>query len=171
MRELNEMQERFVQEYLVDHNATAAAKRAGYSQKTAYSTGNRLLKNVEVQKRIKEAEKELLAGTKVTQSEVLGELKAIGFANATDYVEVRDGYVIVKDTDALTPAQKAAVVGIKQTKYGVEIKLADKGKALELLAKHLGILTEKQGAESQTSSLADAIISAYKTRTEGDSHD
>ena len=40
----------FVDEYLVDLNATQAAIRAGYSEKTAYSIGQRLLKNVEVQK-------------------------------------------------------------------------------------------------------------------------
>lgn len=42
----------FVAEYMVDLNATQAAIRAGYSKKTAYSQGQRLLKNVEVQKSI-----------------------------------------------------------------------------------------------------------------------
>ena len=46
---LNDKQKRFVDEYLVDLNATAAAKRAGYSEKTAYSMGQRLLKKVEIQ--------------------------------------------------------------------------------------------------------------------------
>ena len=41
-------QELFVQEYLVSLNATQAAIKAGYSTKTAYSQGQRLLKNVEV---------------------------------------------------------------------------------------------------------------------------
>lgn len=47
-------QEKFCVEYLVDLNATQAAIRAGYSEKTAHSQGSRLLENVEVQKRIKE---------------------------------------------------------------------------------------------------------------------
>lgn len=51
---LNEKQYRFVQEYIVDYNATQAAKRAGYSEKTAYSNGQRLLKHAEVQAAIKE---------------------------------------------------------------------------------------------------------------------
>jgi phage terminase small subunit len=47
---LTDKQRRFVEEYLVDLNATQAAIRAGYSEKTAYSQGQRLLKNVEVAK-------------------------------------------------------------------------------------------------------------------------
>ena len=46
-------QQIFIQEYLIDFNATRAAKSAGYSEKTAYSQGQRLLKNVEVQNKIK----------------------------------------------------------------------------------------------------------------------
>ena len=52
---LTAKQERFVEEYLVDLNATQAAIRAGYSKKTAYSMGQRLLKNVEVSKAIAKA--------------------------------------------------------------------------------------------------------------------
>ena len=46
-------QQIFIQEYLIDFNATRAAKSAGYSEKTAYSQGQRLLKNFEVQNKIK----------------------------------------------------------------------------------------------------------------------
>jgi len=45
---MNPKQERFVTEYLVDLNATQAAKRAGYSEDTAYSQGQRLLKHPEI---------------------------------------------------------------------------------------------------------------------------
>lgn len=45
---MNDKQARFVQEYLIDLNATQAAIRAGYSKRTAYSQGQRLLKNAEV---------------------------------------------------------------------------------------------------------------------------
>lgn len=45
---LSERQSRFLEEYLANPNATEAAKRAGYSEKTAYSQGQRLLKNVEI---------------------------------------------------------------------------------------------------------------------------
>ena len=68
---LNDKQQRFYNEYLVDSNATQAAIRAGYSKKTAYSQGQRLLKHVEVnayiEARMAEKEKELIAD----QDEVL----------------------------------------------------------------------------------------------------
>ena len=51
---MNKRQERFVLEWLRDMNATKAAIRAGYSERTAYSIGQRLLKNVEIQTAIKE---------------------------------------------------------------------------------------------------------------------
>src|SRR5687767_14089142 len=47
---LNEKQERFAAEYVVDLNATQAAIRAGYSAKTAASQGERLLRNAEIRK-------------------------------------------------------------------------------------------------------------------------
>ena len=74
---LNEKQQLFFQEYLIDSNATQAAIRAGYSKKTAYSQGQRLLKNVEGQNFMKELmadrEKELVAD----QDEVLKYLTSV----------------------------------------------------------------------------------------------
>ena len=52
---MNAKQSMFVTEYLTDLNATQAAIRAGYSKRTAYSIGQRLLKNVEVQNAIEQA--------------------------------------------------------------------------------------------------------------------
>jgi phage terminase small subunit len=54
--ELTDKQKTFVQEYLLDLNATQAATRAGYSAKTAYSAGQRMLKNVEIQSALKSAQ-------------------------------------------------------------------------------------------------------------------
>ncbi len=82
---LTERQKRFVEEYLVDLNATQAAIRAGYSPRTAYSTGQRLLKNVEVQAAIQEAMEERSRRTEVTQDMVVDELRAVAFAQAADY--------------------------------------------------------------------------------------
>lgn len=74
---LNDKQKRFYQEYLIDTNATQAAIRAGYSKKTAYSQGQRLLKHVEGQKLLQELmaekEKKLIAD----QDEVLKYLTAV----------------------------------------------------------------------------------------------
>lgn len=52
---LTAKQQLFIKEYLIDLNATQAAIRAGYNPKTAYSQGQRLLKNVEIAEAIKKA--------------------------------------------------------------------------------------------------------------------
>ncbi len=72
---LTPKQARFVEEYLVDLNATQAAIRAGYSPKTAYSQGERLLKNVEVHRAIQEAQEARSERTGITQDEVIQGLK------------------------------------------------------------------------------------------------
>lgn len=56
MAGLTDKQQRFVDEYLIDLNATQAAIRAGYSEKTAYSVGHENLKKPEIQKAIQEAQ-------------------------------------------------------------------------------------------------------------------
>ena len=79
---LTPKQERFVQEYLVDLNATAAAKRAGYNEKTAYSMGQRLLKKVEIQNSIQEAQRSLQDRTEVTQERIIAETAKLAFFDA-----------------------------------------------------------------------------------------
>lgn len=140
-QKLTEKQKRFVQEYLVDLNATAAAKRAGYSPKTASEQGARLLVNVKVQEAIQKAMEKRQNRVEITQDRVLQELAAIAFAKGTDYAEIVSGVVVPHDTGDMSEIQKSAIVSIKQTKDGVEIRLAGKLKALELLGKHLGVFS------------------------------
>ena len=167
MAKLNAKQQRFVDEYLIDLNATQAAIRSGYSEKTAYSAGQRLLKNVEVQKYIAERKMDRVERTEITQDMVLKELANIAFSNAADYanviekqamVEVEGNMIPVLDengepvmyrtveptlTESLTDEQKRALAVIKKGRDGFEVKPYDKVRALELLGKHLGMWTEK----------------------------
>ena len=73
-RKLNTRQSQFVVEYLVDGNATQAAIRAGYSEKTAYAQGSRLLKSVEVQKSIERSRRKALEKAEVTREWILTRL-------------------------------------------------------------------------------------------------
>lgn len=84
MTRLNERQKRFAAEYLVDLNATRAAKRAGYTEKGAARTGRRLLKNEEVQAVIRAAIQERQRRVEITQDQVVAELAEIAFKKATD---------------------------------------------------------------------------------------
>ena len=68
---LTAKQERFVQEYLVDLNATQAAIRAGYSEKSAYQTAFETLKKPEIQDAIAAAQKARAERTEVTQDDVI----------------------------------------------------------------------------------------------------
>ncbi len=74
---LNDKQKLFYKEYLVDSNATQAAIRAGYSKKTAYSQGQRLLKHVEGQRYMTELMEEKESKLIADQDEVLKYLTAV----------------------------------------------------------------------------------------------
>ena len=153
---LTPKQMRFVDEWLIDFNGKQAAIRAGYSAKTAEATAARLLRNVKVQAEISRRQKDLQKRTEVSQDRVVKELARIAFANATDYahvetrtVEKSDGAeassqtVVLRDTAELSADQCAAIAGIKQGTNGVEVKLHDKIKALELLGRHIGMFNDK----------------------------
>lgn len=73
------------------------------------------------------------------EQEILQTLRAIAFSDFTEYIRVEDGVVRITDSRDLSPGQRAAIAGIKDTGKGVEIKLHDKQKALELLVKFLGL--------------------------------
>ncbi len=171
---LTEKQKRFVNEYLIDLNATQAAIRAGYKEKTAYSIGQQNLKKLEVQKEIQKRMQERENRTEITQDMVMKELAAIAFSNGADYSKIvtknsiddlgntfEYSDVVLKSTDELTNEQKKAIAGIKQTKFGISVETCDKVKALELLGKHLGMFKDKvelSGVlEAETSKLDDLI--------------
>lgn len=74
----------------------------------------------------------------MNEADVLQTLRDIAFSDYTEYIWIEDGQVRVKDTRLLTPGQRAAIAGIKDGGKGIELKLHDKQKALELLVKYLG---------------------------------
>lgn len=74
----------------------------------------------------------------MTEADILQTLQAIAFSDYTDYIWIEDGQVRVKDSCLLTKDQRTAIAGIKDSGKGVELKLHDKQKALELLVKYLG---------------------------------
>ena len=76
----------FAREYIVDLNATQAAKRAGYSDKSARTDGPRMLHNAVVQAEIHKLVKTQHAQVDLTAEKVIGALCEIGFAN----IDLRD---------------------------------------------------------------------------------
>ena len=114
-----------------------------------------MLTNVNVAKYISERMQERQQRTEVTQDMVVKELATIAFARATDYAAVRGGAVYIKDTDSLSDEQIRAIAGIKEGANGIEIKLNDKEKALELLGRHLGMWNDK--LDIKTPAIDDSI--------------
>ena len=160
---MTKKQKIFADEYLIDLNATRAYRVAYPSVKkdeTAAQAGSRMLRNVKVAEYIQERMEERQKRTEITQDRVLEELAAIAFARAADFAEVKDGFVIIKDTAGLSEQQIKAIAGIKEGKFGVELKLNDKEKALELLGRHLGMFKDKvevSGLEEEKKKLGDIL--------------
>ena len=84
----------------------------------------------------------------LSEEAVLSELCAIAFSDYTDFVRVEDGEVRITDTADLDRRRRAAIAGIKDTGKGIEIKLHEKQKALELLARYLGLWDKKEAEDS-----------------------
>ena len=85
----------------------------------------------------------------MNEETVLETLKAIAFSDFTEYIWIEDGAVRIRDSRDLSPAQRSAIAGIKDSGKGVEIKLHDKQKALELLAKYLGLFDRAESPEDR----------------------
>ena len=79
----------FVREYLIDLNAAAAARRAGYSPKTADRTGYDLLRNPEIAAAVQKAQEERAQATGISAQMVLDGLRGIAEGEASDSARVR----------------------------------------------------------------------------------
>lgn len=147
MAKLTAKQEMFVQEYLIDLNATQAAIRAGYSTATAKEIGCENLTKPNIRARIDEALAERSKRTGVNQDRVILELARIGFFKPTIAINVNKATVnddISEDDAAVISSVKVKVVsGETFDSTEREIKFADKLKALELLGKHIGMFKDK----------------------------
>ena len=168
VKKLTAKQQKFVDEYLIDLNATQAAIRAGYSKRTAKDIACENLAKPNIQEKIQEAMNQREERTKITQDMIVQELAKIAFSNATDYAEIvtrptihrvwdkdKQEYVyeqgdvyeqdiILKDTSKLTKDQKAAISCIKNTRHGIAVEQCNKVEALHLLGQHLGMFKNNQ---------------------------
>ncbi len=160
---MTEKQKIFADEYLIDLNATRAYKVAYprvKNDETAAAAAARLLKNVKVVTYIEKRMQDRQKRTEVTQDRVIEELAAIAFARATDFAQIVNGNVVLTDTADLTESQTKAIAGIKEGKFGIELKLNDKEKALELLGRHLGMFKDKlevSGLDEEKNKLDDIL--------------
>ena len=154
---LTPKQSRFIREYLIDLNATAAAKRAGYSNnKSAEVTGFRLLSNDKIAAEISKAMDKRGEKTGITAERVVRELACIAFLDIKDLFEEDGSVKLVRDMpenarraisgldvcelfDDEKGAQKHAIGLIKKLRNWSKID------ALELLGKHLNMFNQVAG--------------------------
>jgi phage terminase small subunit len=151
---LTAKQQCFVAEYLVDLNATQAAIRAGYSEKTAAAIGCENLSKPAIQAAVAVAMEKRQKRTEVTQDFVIGELLKIARANMMNYMRAGADGDPYLDFSKLTEEQAAALSEVTVDDYvegrgensravkRVRFKLYDKRAALVDLGRHLGMFTD-----------------------------
>lgn len=150
---LTRKQQLFVDEYLVDLNASQAALRAGYSKKTAPFIGAENLKKPQIQFAIQQAMEERAKRTEIDQDKTLKELGRLGFSDIRKYFN-DDGSL--KNITELDDDAAAAVASVEvdelyegsgkdrvQIGFTKKFKFWDKNSALEKIGKHLKMFTEK----------------------------
>lgn len=155
-RPLTLKRQRFVEEFLIDLNATAAYKRAGYkgSGNVAEVNAHKLLRDAKVSRAIQAAKEDRTQRTQIASEQVLHELAVLGFSDIRHYA-LDQHYNLTLREGAPEPAMRAVssvkhrvyeqyhegdLVGVK---HDVEYRLWDKNAALTNLAKHLGLLVER----------------------------
>src|SRR3954464_756674 len=161
---LNDRQARFVAEYLADLNATQAAVRWGYSARSAYSTGERILRNAEVAAAIAEAQAARSRRTEVTADRVVLELARVAFGDPRRVMSWGPGGVKLRPSAELVDEEAAIVAEVSQTVTDaggtIRLKTVDKLGALRLLAQHLGMLGEGKVAVTVANAPAAAELQA-----------
>lgn len=147
MAKLSNKQKLFCDEYLIDLNVTQAAIRAGYKAKYADSQAYKLLDNPEIKEYVDKRMRDREKRTEITQDVVLEELRNIALAKPTDFFEVEDmgqyKRVNIVPTKDIPEDKIGAIASIKQGANGIEVKLHDRLKALELIGRHLGMFKDK----------------------------
>lgn len=149
---LTAKQRRFVAEYLKDLNATQAAIRCGYSQKTAMQQGSRLLSIAKIAQAVASGKQQQLAKAELTATRVLEELRRVAFLDPGKFYDPKGRLLPVHELDEEVRACLAGLEvaranlnvtdGKRDDEWLHKIRYYDKLKALEILAKHFALLKD-----------------------------
>lgn len=144
---MTKKQKRFVEEYLIDLNATQAAIRAGYSPDTAQQMGSENLSKPVIKNAIDKAIAARSRRTGINQDRVIQEIAKLAFLNPIDVIDMDEatikGEANRDDTACIASVKVKVIPGEDGNITEREVKTYDKLKALELLGKHLGMFTDK----------------------------
>lgn len=161
---LTAKQERFVEEYIIDLNATQAAIRAGYSEKSAHVEGARLLKNAKVLAKLKAAQEARSVRTEIDADWVLVRLAEEAEADLADLYEDNGTLKAVHDWPEIW--RQGLVAGIdvleefetadgNKERVGTvrKLRLSDRVKRLELIGKHVNVQAFREQIQSSSVSV------------------
>jgi len=163
LKKLSDREQQFVNEYLVDFNANHAARRAGYAPtKTNYKVKQRKAVAAAIEKAIAARSRR----TQITADRVLREYARIAFADIRSFAKGQEGVSDLERVAALSDDEAAAVVEFSGTPdgKGLKVKLHDKKRALDALARHLGLFNKKQEPVESTSVRAERIRELIRAR-------
>lgn len=149
-RSLSYKQQRFIKEYMKDFNGKAAAIRAGYAPKYADRQAHLLLVNTRVKKALNQAIETGEQLIDITIEELANEMLAIvQSANIYEFVNIINGRALLaKKPEDLTVDQQRCIQSLKETEHGIEVKLHDKTKYIEMLAKWKGMFKDTGESEN-----------------------
>jgi phage terminase small subunit len=155
---LTPQQELFVRQYVLDLNATKAALRAGYNKKNARQHGSYLLSKSDVKAAINARLERRYEKIDIKTDDVLRLMRKFAFTDLSGVFEVRGGRCYITDTAHLSEDQMACISEIRQTAEGIQVKLINREKMIELLGRHMGMFLDKlehSGGVKVTHSMTD----------------
>ncbi len=188
---LTPKQQLFVDEYIIDFNATRAAKAAGYNDNSATEMGYENLRKPHIEKAIDKAIADRRKRLRIDADTVLWKWWQIANADYNELSSVRrvacgychggvsmdeggepvidpskepdidcqfckgegSPFVYIADTSKLSPEAKMLYQGAKETKFGIEVMTADRMKALDNVARHLGMFKDTVNHVSEDGSM------------------
>jgi phage terminase small subunit len=141
-KQLTPKQQRFVEEYLVDLNATQAAIRSGYSARTAEKIGSENIRKPEIAAALAQAQRARSSRTQIDADWLLRRLAAEADADVQEIYDDDGRLKPIREWPE--PFRKGLVAGFEsaETPDGVvirKIKLADRTKHLELIGRHINV--------------------------------
>lgn len=159
---LSELERRFATEYLVDFNATQAYLRAAAPNKvkitSARANGSRLLKNPLIQQLVRDARDQRMAAVDLKVEDVMAQLKAQLLYDPRRVFDQRTGGLLPMDEWPDDVA--AAVIGVKDTVAGREIKFTDKSAALDKAMRYFGLF--ERDNKQQAEAIAEVVFKVVK---------
>ncbi len=168
MDKLTPRKQQFCQQYLIDLNATQAAIRTGYSEKTAGSQGERLLKKVEIQTEITRLQGVRAERCEISADDALQRVFALADSNVFPILDALEHHTV----DQLPKSAQKCVKSVRYKRIEKEaetiveymVTMHDKIQPLQLLWKHLGLI------QSDAEAIATLTTYGKLTRTENGFH-